>query len=364
MNILFVQRAQLGRHGMADAFYYQIKLAELGHSVMVMAAAGGDASAHIAAGIRVLEVERGRAWLGSLRKAARDFQPDIVHVFIHAGCGLYPLVMKRGRKSGTKFVLDIRSPLLRKGMLRKLVQFKNRLEVLPYHAIFTHSIASGRSVIGDSRGMILTPPGVDFSILPALAERGDRVLRGGLKLVYVGSMDVKRKLHNMVQAVMMARQTIELSLDLYGDGNAMPGLMQLVKGLGAESYIHFKGRIERARLFECIPEYHAGLSYIPGDLYDAAPALKTLEYLACGIPVLATSTSGNRLFIEEGRNGVLVGEEAPAFAEGIKTLVNSGVLDRAATALRDSIAGYDWNHIASEIILPEYRKLLVSGSEN
>lgn len=364
MRILFVQRATLGRHGMADSFFIQAKLVLMGMSVQVVALAGGDRTEYMAAGIKVVEVQRKESWWKALRNAVEIFKPDIVHVFIHAGCGVYPFLMRGHGKSRPLFVLDIRSPLLRVGLMRRLVQYKNRFEILPYDTIFTHSIASGETVIGTGRSMVLSPPGVDFSLLPALPAI-KYVDTAPLKLLYIGSMDVKRGLHEMLRAVALARKSIELTLDLYGDGNAMTDLVRLVQDMGAEKYIHFKGRVERKQLFQLIPDYHAGLSYIPRHLYDAAPALKTMEYLACGIPVVATDTAGNRQFIRVGGNGILADEDRAAFAASIKTLVGSGVLQRDAAEFRESVKDYDWERIVTAIVLPEYRRILgttVEGS--
>lgn len=356
MKILFVQKAKLGRFEMAAAYYFPVELTRLGHEVMVVAPAGGDTTAYLNAGVKVTEIEAGASWLGGLRRIAMSFRPEIVHVFIHAGCGLYPFVMGLDR-CAPKFVLDIRSPLLRTGLLRKIVQLKNKLEIVGYCRVFTHSIESGHTVIGKSEKMILAPPGIDFSILPMLMEAKNEH-DGAVKLVYVGSIDVKRQLDQMIRAVALARQRLPVMLDLYGDGNAVAGLQELVNSAGMQEYVHFKGKIDRKGLFEIITSYHAGLSYIPQELYNAAPALKTLEYLACGIPVIATNTDGNRMFVQDGKNGVLAGWFPKDFAEGI----TRGYLQfkdfQLPAQIRSGVAEYAWNKIASRILIQSYLKIL------
>jgi len=360
MKILFVQKSKLGRYEMAAGYYFPVELARLGHDVMVVAQAGGDASAYLNAGVKVAEIEAGASWLGGLRRFALSFRPEIVHVFIHAGCGLYPLVMRFGR-SAPKFVLDIRSPLLRTGLLRKIVQIKNRLEIVGYDSVFTHSIESGYTVIGKSGKTILAPPGIDFSILPKLMGAKSEH-DGAVKLVYVGSIDIKRQLDQMIRAVELARQHVPLTLDLYGDGNAVAGLQELVNSAGMQEYVHFKGKIDRRSLFEIIVSYHAGLSYIPRELYNAAPALKTLEYLACGIPVVATNTDGNRMFVQDGKNGMLTEWTPEAFADGIIRLAGSDVRSASPGELRSGVAEYDWGNIVEKRLMPAYSELLADAS--
>jgi len=360
MKILFVQKSKLGRYEMAAGYYFPVELARLGHDITVVAPTGGDATAFLNAGVKVTEIEAGASWLGGLRRIALSFRPEIVHVFIHAGCGLYPFVMRFGR-SAPKFVLDIRSPLLRTGLLRKIVQIKNRLEIIGYSSIFTHSIESGHTVIGDTREMVLAPPGVDCSILPKLM--GAKSEHGGIfKLVYVGSIDVKRQLDQMIRSVALARQRVPLTLDLYGDGNAVAGLQEMVNAAGMQEYVHFKGKIARKSLFEIIDGYHAGLSYIPRELYNAAPALKTLEYLACGIPVIATDTDGNRMFVQDGKNGMLTGWTPEAFADGILRFAEGDVRLASPAELRGGVAEYDWGNIVEKRLMPAYSELLADAS--
>ena len=126
--------------------------------------------------------------------------------------------------------------------------------------------------------------------------------------------------------------------------------------VSSSSNVCFKGIVDRKYLFGKLPEYDLGLSYIPSGIYETAPALKTLEYLACGLPVLATNTHGNRMFVKQGINGFLADESL--FAQQIVEIVSQVELPEIRQNARVSVASFDWKKIVNERLLPVYRNLL------
>lgn len=361
MRVMFIQHSPASL--MCAQYYFPLTLAKLGHEVMVVAPAGGDVAGYASAGIGLCQVEPGASWFAAVRQASLSFRPDIVHVFFHAMCGLYPLLI-RGKGLAPKFVLDIRSPLLKKGLARHLIQIKNRMEIYFYHSILTHSIKSGYTVVGKTRQLTHVPPGIDFSILPSPGVQ--RLRAETLRLVYVGSADRKRQLDKMILGVVKAAQHVRLSLDIYAyaDMQSIENIQDLVNALGAQDYIHFRGMIKQEALFAVILDYDAGLAYVPKELYDFAPPLKTIEYLACGLPVVATATEGNMQFIKDGQNGVLTGWTPDSYAEGIIRLARSAGVSMTPAEMRQAVEKYDWEKIVVDTLIPEYRRLMGASVES
>lgn len=353
MRVLFIQHSPTS--SMGAPYYFPLTLARMGYEVMVVAPAGGDAGVYTSAGIGLSQVEPGVNWIAAVWQAGLSFRPDIVHVFHHAKCGLYPLLI-RGKGLSPKFVLDIRSPLLKEGLFRHLIQIKNRVEIYFYHSILAHSIKSGYTVVGEKRRLIPVPPGVDFSILPSLCTERQRTET--LRLVYVGSADRKRQLDKMILGVVKAAQDVRLSLDIYADKESSENLQKFVEASGAQDYIHFRGAIKQEALFSVMPDYDAGLAYVPRELYDFAPPLKTIEYLACGLPVIATATEGNMQFVEEGNNGVLTEWTPEAYAKGIIRFARSAGVSMTPAEMRRSVEKYDWEKIVTDTLIPEYRRVV------
>ena len=353
MKVLFVRRTVLGEAGAGH--YFPATLARLGHSVTAIALARRrrNPSSLTDTGVRVIEVSKRESWLGSLRMIARSVRPDIVHVFLHTGCGFYPWIMRTTPRS--RFVLDIRSPLLRTGLIRWLSRLKNRLEVTGYDAISTHGIESGRTVIGNGKDMVWIPPGVDLSVVPLPHAR--RSSTAGTRLVYVGSLDWRRRIEEMVKAVSLAAKDIALSLDIYGYNDSEGRITRLIQERGMTRLMRMHAIIPPAELFDRLSEQDIGLAYVPRRLYDTGLPLKTLEYLACGLPVLATDTIGNRMVVQSRINGLLVDDDANSFAEGIRELAKAPWLSAASENARRAVESYDWTRIVSERLIPLYHEV-------
>lgn len=356
MKILFIQHSPVDHVG--AHYYFPVMLAKVGHEVMVVAPVGGDSEGYLDAGIELIQVNLDASWFFAVRQAGLNFRPDIVHVFHHASCGLYPLLIRK-KGMAPKFFLDIRSPLLKKGFMRLLVQTKNRLEIYFYHSILTHSVKSGYTVVGKARQLTTIPPGVDFSILMPLNQERTRTER--LRLVYVGSVDPKRQLEKMILGVVKAAQVVRLTLDIYANGQSAEYLKKLVEILGGREYIKFKGMVRQETIFQVMSDYDAGLAYVPEELYDFAPPLKTIEYLACGLPVIATATEGNKHFIDDGKNGVLTGWAPESYAEGIMRLARCSGPVMSPSEMRKSVEKYNWKNIVSETLIPAYHRLFSSS---
>ena len=356
MRTLFITNTPLGLPEQATMQYFPTVLAQLGFEIGVVGRTGGNTADFRRAGVQVFEFSHVQTSLYALRKIAQEFRPNLIHVFIHAGCGLYPLVMRT--RPGMKFVLDIRSPLLRTGLLRRVVQLKNKAEVLAYDAIGAHSIESAWTVVGKQRYIHWLPPGVALQdILWSAARPSPNPLRA----VYIGSLHRSRNSLAMVDAIIQANQQVRVELDIFGQGEDVESIRQRIKNVHLEDRIRVRGLIPRHELYNRLRTYDLGLSYVPKRLYDGAPPLKAAEYLAAGLAVIATNTIGNRMFIENGKNGILTDDTPAKFAEGIIRISSDSLLRRRVAAhARPSIEPFDWKAIVQNNLIPLYKHLLQS----
>jgi len=356
MKTLFITNTSLGLPELATINYFPISLAQLGVEVGIIGRTGGSDITYRTAGVRAFEIGHVQTRLYTIRKIAREFRPDVVHVFIHAGCGLYPLIMRTIPRA--RFVLDIRSPLLRTGVLRHLVQLKNRVEIMTYDAIGAHSIESAWTVVGKNTHIHWLPPGVALAEIP---WQPVRTSTDPLRAVYVGSLQRSRKIPEMIDAVIQVNQQTEIRLDVFGYGSDIETIRAQIKGANMENKIQIKGLIPRHELYRRLSTYDLGIGYVPKQLYDAGPPLKTAEYLAAGLAVVATDTVGNRMFIEDGKNGILTGETADEFATGILRIASDLSLRCSiANLARPSVESFDWMAIVRNHLMPLYMDLLQS----
>ena len=354
MRILFVTNTPLGLPSQASIQYYSTTLARLGYSVGIIGRQGGNTDVFHAAGVHTFEIANWSRNLTVLRNIANEFSPHVVHVNIHIGCGLYPIAMRTG--AATKFVLDIRSPLLRTGVLRRLVQLKNYFEVLPYDAICAHGIESAWTVVGKRRNIHWLPPGMSIEEIAWQPHHSSAEI---IRSIYVGSVNRPRQVSKMIEAVVQANQSMKIGLDIYGYGDELQAIEHQIIEAGLGERMQVKSLIPRHELFQRLSDYDLGLSYVPKRLYDAAPPLKTAEYLAAGLAVVATDTVGNRMFIRDGENGILAGETPTEFSNGLLRLASDAMLrTHVARHARPSVESFDWTAIVETHLLPLYERLV------
>lgn len=87
---------------------------------------------------------------------------------------------------------------------------------------------------------------------------------------------------------------------IVGDGHLRPGLENLAQSLGLEHVLRFTGRL--ADPFEEIRRFSVGV--ITSETEGFCNAI--LEYMACGVPVVATEAGGNPELVKDGESGFLI----------------------------------------------------------
>lgn len=358
MKIFFVQKRRVGDLG-APAFEHVPRvLAEFGHEVRVMGLGDGPSCASESKGVKVISVGPRDSWIRQLRVISSEFRPDIYHVHIHHGCGLYPFIVPRAPRRPI-FVLDIRSPLLSTGFQRKLRQWKNLIETLGYDATCAHGIESGRTVIGPWREIHWVPSGVDMSLLPRW-KREPEGLHSPIRLVYTGSSSPRRGLSKMLEGVAIAAKGMSVLLDMFVYDGTPDKINSLTRDLGLLELVRVWYKVPREELLLRLQSYDVGLAYVPRVPYDTAPPIKTQEYLACGLAVVATDTVGNRLFVKEGVTGLLVSEDPQAFAQGILNIPSRISFPEARKTARSSMESFDWRKVIQDRLLPLYDRLVAN----
>ena len=117
-------------------------------------------------------------------------------------------------------------------------------------------------------------------------------------------------------AAIVARELPEVAFLIIGEGEQLQELQNLARELGLQ------GRAFFTRGDGFVMDYLAGMSV--GCLTSKSEGFSNviLEYMAAGLPVVATDVGGNREAILNGQTGYLVGERAPeAFAKPLLQLL-------------------------------------------
>jgi len=137
-------------------------------------------------------------------------------------------------------------------------------------------------------------------------------------IVLVGNMhsDVKGHPWLIAAAPTIVREFPETRFVLVGDGAQRTDFERQVAALGLEKHFSFLGRRDDVpRILSC-----CDMAVLPSKAEGLPNAV--LEYLAAGLPSVATRVGGNAEIIEEGKTGVLVPpQESSALAEAVLRLM-------------------------------------------
>jgi glycosyltransferase involved in cell wall biosynthesis len=292
---------------------------------------------------------------------------DVVHLFQSWEMILFRLLC---RCKGTKFVFDIRSSAIRNVFVYTVGLCLHRLSILIFDWIFVIHPEWKNALFNKSARVSLAPLGVELSRFTIDLEKRNQVRRRyGIKerdlvFVFSGSFNKSKQVPKLVRAILSFLSSGyegDVYFMLIGDGVDRSNVNKLLsRKKRFSSRIILTGHVPKT----CMPEFLAaadvGLSYVPMDrIYDNQPALKTLEYLAMGLAVLATDTKGHRMYIRDGANGLLVKDTEMDLVRGMTILAEDSSLRKSlALGARASVADCSWDRVVGDYLIPVYRTLV------
>jgi glycosyltransferase involved in cell wall biosynthesis len=182
-----------------------------------------------------------------------------------------------------------------------------------------------------------------------------------LVLIYAGAMTIQRELDRLIFAIKKVYDTNNsLKVLFVGDGPYLPTIKRLCCKLNIKDIFIFTGFIKYENIVDFYGISDIGLSYIPiNSNYTNNPPLKTYEYLACGLPCIATKTESNRRIIKNDHNGMLVRDTPEDLSNAILSLWNDKTrMDIFRINAPKSVYGFDFQTIAEKYIFPLYNEIL------
>lgn len=131
------------------------------------------------------------------------------------------------------------------------------------------------------------------------AVRDEWQIDADVPLLVFASMDFRGKGLDSVLDALARLKHSETRLIVIGQGSTS-GFIRRAKSLGIERRVIFAGRQSAIQRF-----YGAGDLFVLPTIYEPFPNVN-LEAMACGTPVITTSTAGGAEIIREGSNGYLI----------------------------------------------------------
>lgn len=304
--------------------------------------------------VRIRHAVRWNTWKEIRRLAAwlRETQADILHAW-DADAAIFGQFA--ARMAGVKLVTSRRDlgqiyPAWKTALMRCADRAAATV-VTNAEAVRDHFTARGLT----AGKMVVLPNLLDLEEFDAQARmpfsKTDQ-LPAGRRLVVVNRLDPEKNTGLLIEALPLVQRRIsDAVLVVAGDGREMTKLRIRAKQLGLESAVCFLGETDDvpALLGHCeigalVPSHNEGLSNT------------ILEYMAAGLPVLATDCGGNRELVRDGATGRLV--PAAAGADAVACAWNALLRDRAGAAAmgqtgRDHV---ERNH-ARETVLDRFADL-------
>lgn len=174
------------------------------------------------------------------------------------------------------------------------------------------------------------------------------------KLIYVGQLYQWKGVSTLIEALLFLK---DVRLDIFGGlsfESDLGAIIDLSKELDVKKKITFHGFQPQATVQKFL--LNADIAVIPlPDNYIAAnftSPLKLFEYMAAGLPIVASNLPSLKEILKNEENAILVRPDSPeALAEGIKRLIDDNELRiKIANQARKDIESYSWPERANRII--------------
>jgi glycosyltransferase involved in cell wall biosynthesis len=197
--------------------------------------------------------------------------------------------------------------------------------------------------------------GVDFSLFSPPARSVPKSEGCCLRIIYHGAILATRGLPQAVEAVRMLRDMGDPpSLRIVGSGPDVALLQRRVAELGLSSLISIEPPVPPEDVPLLLSDSDVGLVPFPDlECWRVSSPLKMLEYMAMGMPVVATSLPCNLIAARASEGVVWVANaSAETIADGMREAQRR--LPELALAARDARAGvvaeYSWGTQARRLV--------------
>jgi glycosyltransferase involved in cell wall biosynthesis len=222
-----------------------------------------------------------------------------------------------------------------------------------------------------SNAMVPLPEGVDTSIDPKFFEdkaqgiRKDLGLKDKKVIIYVGTMSRFRQLDFLLKVFrLVIDQHPDAHLLMVGDGRTPEDLEWLKRKtgrLGIKKDVTMTGWVPKQEVPAYICASQLGVSPVPVNrVYVNSSPIKLLEYLALGIPTVASDIPEQKKVILESGGGMCMPWNVTEFADAIKSILHLTQSERCAIG-RHGRAWVRKNRdysVLAETVCEAYRRML------
>ena len=142
---------------------------------------------------------------------------------------------------------------------------------------------------------------------------------GKFILLYPGTLNQHQGLDVAIEAVSLLEKRIPgAELHIYGEGPALSSLKKMVSGLGLDGKVVFRAPLPLDKIAKVIACAHVGVIPKRAEGFgDEAFSTKSMEFMACGVPVVMSRTLIDSIYFTENEVWFFPSGDAKALAETI-----------------------------------------------
>jgi glycosyltransferase involved in cell wall biosynthesis len=333
----------------------------------------GELAKEVVDGITVVRLPIGHRWGGGAFAVAREYlaftllatarvaalaarrRYGVIHV--HNPPDFLMLAALAPRLFGARVVFDVHdlAPELfamrfegRPGFAatEKALQLIERLAARFADAVVTvhnpyRRALEARGVRPDKITVILNS--VDERLLSAAAGP---VQRNSFRVVYHGTITPHYGVELLVEATArVARDVPFVTLEIYGDGDALPEVRSRVRELGLSDCVHLSGRfLPQREVLERVRSASAGvISNLPIERNEVAIPTKLFEYAILGVPIVTADLLAIREYFSPREVRFFRAGSVEELAEALRDVAAAPLTAQArASAARQRYEDYRW----------------------
>jgi len=277
--------------------------------------------------------------------AIRNIKPDAV--FLRRTKFSFLLRLRHPR---TPMVFDIRSGSVEASPWRRGVENL----VMRFNSWFFRDI----TVISEGLARQLHLPR-RARVLPLAADRQPHLTTAGreeIRLIYVGTFQnrhLERTVHGLGRFLAERDPGIPIRYTIVGFGSEaeVAAIREAVIETGLQDTVLIHDRVDHGAVAALLAEHNVGVALTPKvPWFEHQPSTKIFEYLHSGLFCIATDNAANRDVISDD-NGVLIGDSADAFAEGLLRICE--LLPRwNPKAVADGVQESTWERVVRDTLAP------------
>lgn len=302
-------------------------LARRGHDVHIIAPAfdkkfGTFAETHDGAMMTVHRLRSHRllqhktlrfVWPFTLRKRTdkllSEIQPDAVHIQSHLVVGRY--LVKSAKAQGIRLLAT--NHIMPENLVKYSViiprwfektamklAWKDAGRVLrqvDFITTPTRRAANALEVAAGVSGVLAISCGIDADKF----ANNTPTTNAKPRILFLGRLDPEKQIHNLLQAVAKLPTSMNVQVEIVGDGGERKLLGQLAEQLGIASNVEFRGHISEAEL----PKAYERATVFAMPSIAELQSIATMEAMASGRPIVAANAMALPHLVHDGDNGYL-----------------------------------------------------------